>query len=75
MANRIKVGDTLSVIGLAAEDAAGKRIRVRNTDEVVVVEVSTETPDNGGTTTQITVEQQHQITVEQHQITVEQQRR
>ena len=50
-ANRIKVGDTLSVIGLAAEDAAGKRIRVRNTDEVVVVEVSTETPDNGGTTT------------------------
>ena len=50
-ANRIKVGDTLSVIGLAAEDAAGKRIRVRNTDEVVVVEVSTETPDNGGATT------------------------
>ena len=50
-ANRIKVGDTLSVVGLAAEDAAGKRIRVRNTDEVVVVEVSTETPDNGGTTT------------------------
>ena len=50
-ANRIKVGDTLSVIGLAAEDAAGKRIRVRNTDEVIVVEASTETPDNGGTTT------------------------
>lgn len=49
-ANRIKVGDTLSVVGLAAEDAAGKRIRVRNTDEVIVVDASTETPDNGGTT-------------------------
>lgn len=41
--NRINVGDTLSVVGLAAEDAAGKRIRVRNTDEVAVVDPS-ETP-------------------------------
>ena len=38
--SRIQVGDTLSVIGLAAEDAAGKRIRVRDTDEVIVVNES-----------------------------------
>ena len=47
---RINVGDTISAIGLAAEDAEGKRIRVRNTDEVVVVAGDTpEQPENPGT--------------------------
>ena len=44
---RINVGETISAIGLAAEDAEGKRIRVRNTDEVVVV--AGDTPDQPGT--------------------------
>lgn len=40
---RIKVGDTLYAVGLAAEDPEGHRIRVRNTDELVVI--AEETPE------------------------------
>ena len=36
--DRINVGDTLYAVGLAAEDPEGHRIRVRNTDELVVIE-------------------------------------
>ncbi len=36
--DRIEVGDTICVIGLAAENNEGDRIRIRNTDEIVVVE-------------------------------------
>jgi DNA/RNA endonuclease YhcR with UshA esterase domain len=49
----IKVGDTVSIIGLASEDAEGHRLRVRNTTEIVKVTNSeepgsgNETPGNG----------------------------
>ncbi|HAX73937.1 MAG TPA: hypothetical protein DCY20_10480, partial [Firmicutes bacterium] len=40
--DRIQVGDTITAVGLAAEDPEGHRIRVRNTDELVVVEQPTQ---------------------------------
>lgn len=44
--SRISVGDTLYAVGLSAEDPEGARIRVRDTDELVVIEGETpEIPD------------------------------
>lgn len=36
---RIKVGSRISAVGLASEDAEGHRIRVRNTSEIVLMEI------------------------------------
>ena len=41
--SRISVGDTLYAVGLSAEDPEGSRIRVRDTDELVVID--DETPE------------------------------
>lgn len=36
---RIKIGSKISAVGLASEDAEGHRIRVRNTAEIVLIEM------------------------------------
>ena len=38
--SNIKLGDTVSVIGLASEDPEGHRLRVRNTSEIVLLDVT-----------------------------------
>jgi len=44
----IKVGDTVTVTGLAAKDPDGSRLRIRNTGEIVKVQdQNTETPGGG----------------------------
>ncbi len=42
----IAVGDRVSAIGLSSEDASGKRLRVRNTAEIVLIKASTPTRPN-----------------------------
>ena len=45
---RVKVGDTISAIGLASEDPEGHRLRVRDSAEIIVLEVKEELEEKPG---------------------------